>query len=163
MIFNDIQWLFSRTGLRPFSVSTRIIKWYSMTFLYNGASPLLNNRYMNNWLCHLCQMLPQFFKRIYRNLFSEELFKESLEFGKNFFYIKVPREINFYKFFLKSGAIFDTSDTELFYETYVLFNDIQWLFSRTGLRPLSISTRIIQWYSMIFNDFSLERGFAPSQ
>ena len=86
-----------------------------MTFLYNGASPLLNNRYMNNWLCHLCQMLPQFFKRIYRNLFSEELFKESLELKKYFFYKKV----------LRKGARFDTSDTEYFYETYVLFNDIQ--------------------------------------
>ena len=134
MIFNDVQWLFFITGLRPFSISTRIIQWYSMTFLYNGASPLLNNRYMNNWLCHLCQMLPQFFKRIYRNLFSEELIKESLEFGKYFFYKKV----------LRKGARFDTSDTEYFYETYILFNDIQWLFSRTGLRPFSISTRIIQ-------------------
>ena len=118
MLLNDIQWLFSITGLRPFSISTRIIQWYSMTFLYNGASPLLNNRYMNNWLCHLCQMLPQFFKRIYRNLFSEELFKESLEFGKYFFYKEV----------LRKGARFDTSDTKLFYETCILFNDIQWLF-----------------------------------
>ena len=76
---------------------------------------LLNNRYMNHWLCHLCQILPHFLKRIYRNLFPEELFKESLEFGKYFFYKKV----------LRKGAIFDKSDTKYFYETCILFNDIQ--------------------------------------
>ena len=90
-------------------------------------------------LCHLCQILPHFSKRIYRNLFPEELFKESLELGKYLFYKKV----------LRKRARFDTSDTELFFETYILFNDIQWFSLERRLRRLSI-THIL--FNDLFND-----------
>ena len=131
---------FSMT-FNDFSLEQRLRRLLITHILFNGIQWLFSlEQIYESLLCHLCQILPHFLKRIYRNLISEELIEESLEFGKYFFYKKV----------LRKGARFDTSDTEYFYETYILFNDIQWLFFRTGLRPFTITTHVIQWYSMTF-------------